>query len=609
MQGLRRTQHNAVSVAWMLSALVTHLHSHAATGADPLKPQVGIGSRAIPQSIVAFTNPQPADLYQRYGVDMIVWGFTPPVRDKNQTQQWLASVKEVQNAGVKYQARVEFDAGWRLAVEKLPDIEASLVRNLDGGTVEYPWFKGETFKGYPPVWFCSNSSAWRQLLLDEVDYVMAAQPDYLLLDAQTSTALTVMYYGGCFCDSCTRGFRDYLRDHHQAEQLHALGITDIERFNYGEFLRSKGFDARKFTAGTRRGSDSRIPLLDEFGAYQHRAVNELSQIVFEHAKRLRPTILVSSSSPVADPLRNTLLPPLDFFTEEMPQEASGGALPVKPLLSYKICEAMDKPLIVTGQPNEDWRVIRDTGRRQQVRLWIALAYANSACFIAPIAQYCVGPDRFITRPGDYDYLYRFIDEHAALLDGYRPAASVAYVYGGKPDGTVVQDLFRANIPFHLLLAGEVAPEFPMDESRLSAAKAIVVDGSIADLKPEQRRLLERQHAKLVEWPAPEKLNQLTPREITVSFGDERIAVSPRKNEAGGFVCHLINRQYSPEQDAMVTQSDFTVTIATSLCGEAGSVTLHRPEGPEQRLKITKDKSSIGVQVPELELWGILSFKK
>jgi len=89
MPGLRRTQRHAVSTAWVLTALAIHLHSHAAAGADTLKPQVSIGSRAIPQSTVAFTNPQSADLYQRYGVDMIAWGFTPPVRHGNQTQQWL----------------------------------------------------------------------------------------------------------------------------------------------------------------------------------------------------------------------------------------------------------------------------------------------------------------------------------------------------------------------------------------------------------------------------------------------------------------------------------------------------------------------------------------
>src|SRR5207245_9444924 len=88
-----------------------------------------------------------------------------------------------------------------------------------------------------------NNPVWREYLKAVVRIQVDAGVQGVHFD-ESEVPLTSLQYGGCFCDTCMRGFREYLQALPPNERPADLAGESLEEFHYGRWLLERGFDFR-----------------------------------------------------------------------------------------------------------------------------------------------------------------------------------------------------------------------------------------------------------------------------------------------------------------------------------------------------------------------------
>lgn len=132
-------------------------------------------------------------------------------------------------------------------------LEEFRCRTLDGGPIFSRWLMVPDHDQwcYTP---CGNNPAYITYLKREIEMMVDAGAGGILID-EPDAQLVALMSGGCFCKDCIKGFREYLKSHPTPE---AEGI-DLDSFDYGRFLREKGYRDDNLVA--KRAS---VPLFAQF---------------------------------------------------------------------------------------------------------------------------------------------------------------------------------------------------------------------------------------------------------------------------------------------------------------------------------------------------------
>ena len=166
-----------------------------------------VHAASINLSDVVFTNPEydfaSTGIYDDYGTDMVGWGFMALAWGSTNYFGLEISVQEHHDAGITFQARIEWDVVWEGMTEIFApgNYAEAAVCDFDGGPLYFPWDPSA-------FWFCSHQPLFQGYLLYQVDLALGIDPDSLMFDSQTSTPITY-WYGGCFCNRCMADFRDW----------------------------------------------------------------------------------------------------------------------------------------------------------------------------------------------------------------------------------------------------------------------------------------------------------------------------------------------------------------------------------------------------------------
>jgi hypothetical protein len=496
----------------------------------------------------------------------------------------------------------------------------SVCRTLDGQPITVPWLWDHKHKGNPAYWFCTNSPSYREYLKSQAKLALSADMDGLQIDDYAGTAGTHSQ-GGCFCRWCMAAFREYLRQNASPEALEKLGIPLLNGFDYGEFLRARGVTTEQF----RKESGAyppKLPLAQEFVTFEFSAATAWVAEFRAYAEKLAGhPLAVSVNSPVSGPNSVLVAPVISYFVGEVRHEAASRAVASGPIWSYKLADALGRPLAATAS-GEDWAFIKENHVPGLVRTWIAQAYAFGHQLMAPARQWCYTKEKgthwYDSAPGDYDYLYRFVREHAELFDGYDGVASVGLLYSntafrhwhGQAEKASAQLALR-NVPFRLVPAGDDWMTNRLRAEDLKGLKALVVTEP-TDLDPQQAAVLEGAKAITVVWPDEKRLLELARPEVAVE-GASNITVTPRAkagDPTAPFVCHLLNRNYVPESDSMQVQRDFTLRLARALFGaDISRATLYAPGKAPAELKVSRSPEGVTITIPELDLWAVLRLER
>jgi len=133
--------------------------------------------------------------------------------------------------------------------------------DLDGNKNMPSWMV--TFK--PPHYTgCCNQPAFRDIFFADAKAYVEMGVDMIHVDDAAMNASWVNHAGACFCPSCRAGFREFLRRTRTADELRALGIADIDAFDYREHLHAHDVP----DAATYRKEFKDLPLTPDFIAFQ-----------------------------------------------------------------------------------------------------------------------------------------------------------------------------------------------------------------------------------------------------------------------------------------------------------------------------------------------------
>jgi hypothetical protein len=135
-----------------------------------------------------------------------------------------------------------------------------------------------------------NNPVWREYLKAIVRIQIDAGVHGVHFD-ESEVPLTSLQYGGCFCDTCMRGFRAYLVGLPEGERPAELEGVDLETFHYGTWLLERGFDFR--------GNYANTPLFSEYIRFQQGNIRtyfaELADYAREHAATSGREVLISGN--------------------------------------------------------------------------------------------------------------------------------------------------------------------------------------------------------------------------------------------------------------------------------------------------------------------------
>jgi len=588
-----------------LLASSVSLIATALTTATPIAAQ-GTSQRAIRRSDVVFMYDNPKT-YEPYGCTVMGWAG------------WANAehIKEAHAAGVRlFSTSVGFRTEGRGMIDFSDDFLDAACYDFAGEPIRVPWLWDHEYKGHPFYWWCTNAPIFRAYLDSRLLSVMKAKPDGLHIDDYTGTAGTVTWLSGCFCKHCMAAFRAYLAENVDKKKLAELGITDLDTFDYRQFLLASGVTPEDYKR--RRAS---LPLAAEFYDFQVKAATRFVAGYYERAKQIRGAPLtLSVNSGLSSPQNLAIAPHLSYFCCEVGHNAASLTTPKHPIYVYKLADGLDRPVASTAS-GQDWAYVNEHGLPGLVRTWIALSYAHGHNLMAPHRQWCYNKEKgthWYTGPTEeYAYVYQFVRRNARLLDRYEAIAPVAVVYDNaarrKGKGNIEPiciELAERNVPFTVVVAGDDWLDYRLVGDRLAQFKAVIVTKDLA-VDDEQRKLIDQVEAegRLVVWPDDQRLEKLVPTPVEVE-DSQYVGVVPRAipgDDAAPMVVHLLNRQYDGERDGTVPQTGFTVRLRGDLFGgrRFTKATLYAPKEDPTELPVSTDQQRTVVTVPKLDLWAML----
>ncbi|GIV15395.1 MAG: hypothetical protein KatS3mg022_0830 [Armatimonadota bacterium] len=535
--------------------------------------------------VVFMYAPEPRQ-YDLYSGTVTGWGGRARSREGHALEQFLAQVDEAKRRKMRYCASVDFLVDFGGFIDFCPDrFMDSVCRDLNGKPLTVPWLHDHSHKGHPAYWFCSNSSDYRAYLMDQTERACLASVDGLHIDDYRGTSACAAWNGGCFCEHCLKGFREYLR------RAGKLSASEAEKFNYRDYLLQQGITADRY-----RQNPWTVPLGAEFQRFQREAMMTLVQQVYEKAERIRRKALLRSVNSSASSPEALLVEPLvDYFCGEVDHHAASGKVSVEPLFVYRLVEAFNKRQTATAS-GWDWAWIAANEKPGMVRTWVVQAYAFGSVFMVPHNQWCYTPEKgthwWHGKPEDFAYLYRFVREHRDLFDGYLPLTNTLLEVDEQrfeAAKRLALAMLEASVPFAVLYRTPDGRAHTAGNARASSYRVLSAEQSLSNLLEE------------------------TQSQLRVESAGSFVASLRRRLQRGGYplVIHLLNRGYRVEADG-IAPADVKVRLGGMLLRRLGisphEATVFSPEGKAITVTLQKTKEDVSVEVQSAGLWTVVAIQ-
>ncbi|GIV21432.1 MAG: hypothetical protein KatS3mg023_3183 [Armatimonadota bacterium] len=535
--------------------------------------------------VVFMYAPEPRQ-YDLYSGTVTGWGGRARSREGHALEQFLAQVDEAKRRKMRYCASVDFLVDFAGFIDFCPDrFMDSVCRDLNGKPLTVPWLHDHSHKGHPAYWFCSNSPDYRAYLMDQTERACLAPVDGLHIDDYRGTSACAAWNGGCFCEHCLKGFREYLK------RTGKLSASEAEKFNYRDYLLQQGITAERY-----RQNPWTVPFGAEFQRFQREAMMALVQQVYEKAERIRRKALLRSVNSSASSPEALLVEPLvDYFCGEVDHHAASGKVSVEPLFVYRLVEAFNKRQTATAS-GWDWAWIAAQEKPGMVRTWIAQAYAFGSVFMVPHNQWCYTPEKgthwWRGKPEDFAYLYRFVREHRDLFDGYLPLSNTLLeVDEQRFEATkrLALAMLEASVPFAVLYRTPDGRAHTAGNARPSGYRVLSAEQSLSNL-PEE-----------------------TQSQLRVESAGSFVVSLRRRAQRGGYplVIHLLNRNYRVEADG-VAPVDVKVRLGGVLLRRLGisprEAAVFSPEGKAITVTLQKNREDVSVEVQSAGLWTVVAIQ-
>jgi hypothetical protein len=577
------------------------------------------------------------DDFRKWGATLVTWGLDSIfTKTQNVPQPLSALVDASYDGGVRaYLANLDMCSAqpWNLARDA--KLREAIARDFNGNGLVVPWFPA-VVDGVPAYAGCINNPVYRENVRQRVREGAAAGCKGLHVDCANGLSGILGRHGGCYCKHCMEGFKTFLIEKYSRQQLAAMGIGDIDAWDFAAEVRHvAGTKQRLLTLMSGGGGiDKQIPAFRDYRQFLAQSSRSWLEELAKLTKQLGgPSAGYSiNGGRVESWLSMSSL--ADFFTCEIRHYPENRQIPSRVIGLYRAAESLGTMLSVTAGTVRDWPYPAKGGMDNLVAMWVAFAYANGHLFIVPNNVWCYSEER-----GEHAYrgpenvflpLYRFIRHNERLLDGYDPIEQLGVVYrpGGSvevsgADGTlrrrwtdpfseICGELVEAHAPFGVVFPAGTGRNRRFSERDLERFERVVIPKGVA-LRDEAKAVFEswKREGRAVPWAGAESaLGGIEPL-VRVSE-NTRVWVFPRQNTkdpAAPTVCHLFNPCYDAKQDTMIEQTHIVVSLRSDLTNRrVRNVVLYTPYEEPLELPVRWVRGRIEVTLPKLSLWGILSLK-
>jgi hypothetical protein len=345
-----------------------------------------------------------------------------------------------------------------------------------------------------PRWTgCHNSPEFREIFMKEADALIEAGVDAIHVDDWMITHQTGQHGLACFCPSCTKGFRSYLRETLAPEELVQMGIGDIASFDYAKHL----VEREKVTSQIDyRRRFRKLPLTPHFLDFQRESLRSFYEEFRQHLNKASPEgyIPVSVNNQFYSRSRDKsyrgyfAVDVIDFFAGEASRVMQTAPHYIVPC---KVAEAFGIPQIMMSKPGP-------IGASQAA---LATTYALGQWFRVPWDLYMdITPDgkaapRYFGKTTDWQPYYDFIHQHPDLFNGYRSAASVGVLFNvdASPYEAVwsaCQSLATRQTQFRLVAATGRYGHAGLRRESFEGLRTVIMVSSDETFTVEDRALLD-----------------------------------------------------------------------------------------------------------------------
>ena len=545
------------------------------------------GNGQIKKSLVLFTQPggESEANYGHFNADGLHWGFMLGQGIDNDTEMnnWAQGVENRRANDRYFFGRGEYDWGWKWMIDYMGNnVDDYWAKDLNGNNINW---STAAHKGVTHGWQSHQGPLFTEFLKHQVDRMTMAPISHMMFDSQTSATRTLHWKGGDFSSPSMDGFREYMRNKYTTQELSNKGITNIDNFNYRQFLLNAGIDLQTYKnrAGRINGN---IPLYEDFVYFQRQALNDVMDNVFDYVDTKRPGIPIGATTNLVEPRGFIFSDRLTYLAGEFPHDYDPNASPpTQMVLHYKLAEDLNKTLIFFPYPDA-FNDLQNRNAPRQSRGWIAQSYAMGSIFTIPGKVWTNNAN------GNWDMghenhadLYTFVKNHSELFDDYKALSNVALTYsvyaslleggmnGSGTSRTTLDALIKDNISFDMKIFGD--PDRPLMPSNdeLIAYDVIVQDNDKQYFTNAQTQLLNNQGAHVIDYTANSLANirsQLSWKLEVLQNGTINngiISTLPRTSTidpSAPYVIHLINRDYDQSIDNAKTHNNVSVKIPTNM---------------------------------------------
>jgi len=546
--------------------------------------------------------PKTPDLYDAYGCGVVLWGGGKP------------NVQIAHDRGVHFQSTFWFLTAWGDKLAQDPELLKAVCVDVEGKPIEVPWLTDHK-RALPNYWGCTNAPYYREYLRKTALEVTEGDFDGCHIDDHCGTAACASYAGGCFCQHCRAGFRDYLKTNYTPEQLARLGVTDVDTLDYLTYAQTLAPTREEY-----KQKCQSIALYMPFMTYQARAEAALVGEIRDLVTRTRGRAMsFSANTCLPSPLHMADYPHLDTLCGEISLNAGAGKPSGVAHVAYKVAEGLDRPLASTAS-GWDWAWIAESNKPGLVKTWVAESYAFGARLMAPHHQWCYTQEKgshwWDGKTEDFAPLYKWVSTHRDLFDGFETLADVTVIFnsqaayrGQDKHDEIGAWLASHNVQYRIAVAGGEWVPARLDAQELDAAQRVIV--SSCDLLDEaQLQALAKveRAGKLIPWDGPAAVEGRLPQSVKVEGADNVWAITRANAQSGRVAVHLLNRNYDLTQDKTVPTGPLQVSLNKSfvpaaLCTQALLYSV--PGGAPVEIEMKQEGDFLRLQVPSVDLWSLI----
>lgn len=529
----------------------------------------------------------------------------------------------------------------------LDGMDEEAVRLLDGSPLTHAAMNNAVYK-------CSLNPKVQAALLKAARQSIDVGMDGLILDSWQGEARTL-----CFCKCCIEFYRQCLIEHRDDDRLKDLSGIEAGRFDYGEYLRSRGFDAKAPTHKLPGG-----PAFEEyrFAELIDRRRALLTEIRRYAQRRNRSPFHLTANVYSMPPFTFAIDDLLDYFSVELPYFGGFDGYPpwCSSIALLKKAHAVGKRCVV--QPG-----CHDTARalvgRQSIstlfKIWVAEAYAAGHLFdLVPreFAGYDNGQVVWLDLPvRELIPYYAFVQAHPKIYTRQHSIAKVAVLYSltaakietgefEREYQAVCKALHDAHYQFDVILSGDgqwgKSPVRSADLARYAAVVVIrpqwvdkdteatllgyasgngklLLCGQSRAKRPGSGALCRKVFgADVAPWEMPtfvpylksldpdtrdRLVRQLGPDPVLSTDAPPTVAMVCWKNNNRTIV-HLLNCAYDPAADRVEPVGSFKLQVQ----GPARRATLHSPDVKASRsLTLQSEGRRVSCLVPGIQIYSVL----